>query len=119
MTKVLTDDEVRDRASKWARLHNNVRMRDRMDEALEGLSEADQRRVYLCGQRIVGGLSPKVLPADNNQKGVKDGQDSNHGGHRHDASNKGTEATQKGVSVDASDRAQTSGRGRKSAKHKK
>ena len=69
--KTLTDDEVIDRAKKWARLHNNVRLRGRMDECLEGISKADQRRVYLCGQRIVGGLSIKVVPAAT--KGVDNG----------------------------------------------
>jgi hypothetical protein len=61
--KVLTDEEVIDRAAKWARLHRNEKRRDRMDECLDGLSKADQRRVYLCGQRIAGGLPPKVIPA--------------------------------------------------------
>lgn len=61
--KILTDDDVIDRAKKWARLHRNEKTRARMDEALEGISKADQRRVYLCGQRIVGGLPIKVIPS--------------------------------------------------------
>lgn len=65
----LTDDEVIDRAKKWARLHRNEKTRARMDECLVGISIADQRRVYLCGQRIAVGLSIKVIPAANNEKG--------------------------------------------------
>lgn len=61
--KILTDDEVKDRAAKWARLHRKPETRSKMDTALEGISQADQRRVYLCGQRIAAGLPAKVIPA--------------------------------------------------------
>lgn len=71
MTKSLTDEEVVDRAKKWARLHRNPNTRARMDAVLEGISKADQRRVYLCGQRIVGGLPIKVIPSASNQKGAE------------------------------------------------
>jgi hypothetical protein len=64
----LTDDEVLSRAEKWARFHKKENLRGRMDEALQGISQADQRRVYLCGMRISGGLPPKVLPATNKAK---------------------------------------------------
>ena len=59
----LTDDEVWDRARDWAHLHAKPTTRNQMDAILEGLSSADQRRVYLCGQRIAGGLKPRVIPA--------------------------------------------------------
>lgn len=71
-SKDLTTEEVIDRAKKWARLHRNQNTRSRMDECLAGISVADQRRVYLCGQRIVGGLPIKVVPPANNEKGVKE-----------------------------------------------
>ena len=61
--KLLTDDEVKDRAAKWARLHRKPETRAKMDTALQGISEADQRRVYLCGQRIAAGMDAKVIPA--------------------------------------------------------
>lgn len=61
--KILTDDEVKDRASKWARLHRKPETRSKMDTCLEGISQADQRRVYLCGQRIAAGMDAKVIPA--------------------------------------------------------
>jgi hypothetical protein len=69
--KVLTDEEVVDLAKKWARFHRNPKTRARMDECLEGISKADQRRVYLCGQRVACGMDPKVIPApaSNQQKG--------------------------------------------------
>lgn len=70
--KELTAEEVIDRAKKWARLHRNEKTRSRMDECLDGISEADQRRVYLCGQRIVAGMPIKVIPLANNQKGEED-----------------------------------------------
>lgn len=70
--KDLTTEEVIDRAKKWARLHRNQNTRAKMDECLAGISTADQRRVYLCGQRIATGLPIKVVPAANNQKGEKD-----------------------------------------------
>jgi hypothetical protein len=60
---MLTDDEVLDRAKVWAHLHAKPQTRDKMDQVLDGLSSADQRRVYLCGQRIAGGLKPRVIPA--------------------------------------------------------
>lgn len=61
--KILNDDEVVDRATRWARLHASIKTREKMDAVLDGLSKADQRRVYLCGQRIACGLSVKVIPA--------------------------------------------------------
>jgi hypothetical protein len=61
--QILTEEEVAARAQRWARFHGNIKYRDKMDEVLEGLSKADQRRVYLCGQRMVAGLPLKVLPA--------------------------------------------------------
>jgi hypothetical protein len=61
--KLLTDEEVVDRAQRWARFHKNEKYRDKMDEVLVGLSETEKRRVYLCGQRIAGGLPIKVIPA--------------------------------------------------------
>lgn len=62
-TETLTDDEVVSRAERWARLHSNQKLRGRMDAVLEGLTDEDQRRVYLCGQRMVAGLPLKVVPA--------------------------------------------------------
>jgi hypothetical protein len=49
-------------AAKWADLHAARRTRERMDEILAGLSEADARRVILCGQRIAAGLPPRIAP---------------------------------------------------------
>jgi hypothetical protein len=60
---ILTDEEVAERAQRWARLHKNEKYRNKMDDVLVGLSAADQRRVYLCGQRMAGGLPLKVIPA--------------------------------------------------------
>jgi hypothetical protein len=76
MAEPLTNEEVLDHAHRWARLYCNPKFRARMDTVLEDLSEDDQRRVYLCGQRIVGGLPEKVLsptikerkPNDNNKR---------------------------------------------------
>ena len=50
-----------DTAREWARLHANPKTRDRMEGVLNGLSNADKRRVVLCGQRIAGGLSVKLV----------------------------------------------------------
>ena len=72
--KILTDDEVLDRAGKWARFHRKPETRNRMDECLEGISKADQRRVYLCGQRIAAGIAPKVLPAPASNKETSNGK---------------------------------------------
>jgi len=49
-----------ERAHEWAHFHRNPRSRDRMDEALKGLCKADQRKVYLCGQRIAAGLTVRL-----------------------------------------------------------
>lgn len=68
MSKTLTDEEVLDRAERWARFHRKPETRSRMDECLKGLSQADQRRVYLCGQRVATGLAPKVLPAETKER---------------------------------------------------
>jgi hypothetical protein len=59
--KILDNDQVIQRAQEWALLHFN-RQYNAMDKVLEGISVADQRRVYLCGQRIRAGMKPKVIP---------------------------------------------------------
>jgi hypothetical protein len=74
----LTDDEVINRAERWARLHANPKYRDKMDALLEDLSEVDQRRVRLCGQRIAGGLKPKVLPAATSERSNSYGNNTNN-----------------------------------------
>ena len=51
--------DLRDLAKRWAALHSNPKTRSKMDQLLVGLSEADQRKVYLDGQRISGGMPPK------------------------------------------------------------
>jgi hypothetical protein len=66
--EVVSDDKIRELAQRWALLHKLEKNRDKMDGVFKGLSESDQRRVYLCGQRISGGLSPKVLPPSENRK---------------------------------------------------
>jgi len=48
-------------ARKWAELHVKPKTRDQMDDVLTGLSDADARRVILCGQRIAAGLTPKIV----------------------------------------------------------
>jgi hypothetical protein len=57
----LTDEEIVERAREWARLHLDPMTRAKMDAVLIGLSPADQRKVVLCGQRIAGGLEPKIF----------------------------------------------------------
>jgi len=57
----LDDERLIDRARDWAHLHANPKTRDQMDKILNGLSEADKRRVRLCGQRIASGLSVKLV----------------------------------------------------------
>lgn len=59
----MNNDEVIEYARRWAKLHANPKLRGRMDNVIEELSEEDARRVVLCGQRIAGGLSIKVIPA--------------------------------------------------------
>lgn len=61
----LTDDQVAERAQRWAILHKQEKNRAKMDAVIEGLSDHDQRRVYLCGQRMSAGLPLKVIPAEN------------------------------------------------------
>jgi len=55
------DSRLIEKAQEWARLHRNPETRSQMDRVLSGLSEADKRKVYLCGQRIAGGLSVKLV----------------------------------------------------------
>jgi hypothetical protein len=74
----LSDDEVLSRAQDWAHLHPKPTTRNKMDEVLSGLSTADQRRVYLCGQRIAGGLKPRVIPAPAQPDERKHGKTKKH-----------------------------------------
>lgn len=74
VNKSLSTEEVLDRAQRWARMHKIVKYRDKMDDLLTGLSDEDQRRVVLCGQRISGGLPPKVIPASTNGKEERNGK---------------------------------------------
>jgi hypothetical protein len=62
MSEPITDEEIISRAGRWAKLHSNPKLRGRMDNVIEDLSEEDQRRVYLLGQRLAGGLPIKIVP---------------------------------------------------------
>jgi hypothetical protein len=53
--------DLLERAKRWAALHSDPKTRPKMDELLAGLSEADQRKVYLDGQRISKGMQPKYF----------------------------------------------------------
>jgi hypothetical protein len=68
MSEAITDEEVMSRAGRWAKLHSDPKLRGRMDKVIEDLSESDQRRVYLLGQRLAGGLSIKIVPATTEAK---------------------------------------------------
>jgi hypothetical protein len=59
---VSSEDRLLSLARRWADLHSKPKQRDKMDEILVGLSEAEARRVILCGQRIASGLTPKIAP---------------------------------------------------------
>ena len=61
--KFLTNEEVADRAQRWVQFWRIVKYRDKMESVMDGLNEADKRRVRLCGQRMSVGLPLKVLPA--------------------------------------------------------
>jgi hypothetical protein len=61
------EHDLLDRAKQWAALHSNPKTRSKMDERLVGLSEGDQRKVHLDGQRISGGMPPKHWK-DNNER---------------------------------------------------
>jgi len=56
----LTDAQIIERANKWAKLHEDPATRPQMDKVIAPLSVNDARRVILCGQRIRGGLKPKI-----------------------------------------------------------
>jgi len=64
----LSTEQVIDRATDWAHYHKSPSTRSKMDDVLDGLSKDDQRRVYLCGQRIAAGMSPKVIPSANHKE---------------------------------------------------
>ena len=112
--KSLTTEEVLDRANRWARMHKLVKYRDKMDDLLIGLSDEDQRRVVLCGQRISGGLPPKVIPASTNGKEESHAKEKGKASKQHkpeprkpDASaGKGSATTKSGKAVGASSGAQ-------------
>lgn len=59
----MSDDQIIEAAQRWARLYLNPKLRSRMDKVLEEGDEDDRRRIVLCGQRISGGLSIKLVPA--------------------------------------------------------
>ena len=119
--KTLTDDEVAARAQQWARLHKNEKYRDKMDDVLTGISKADQRRVYLCGQRMVGGLPLKVIPASPAAPGKEDanGNKNKAAQRRPDAVAGGTGNSQKEKTVAADRSVEESSKRRSRAKHKK
>jgi hypothetical protein len=101
----LTEEQVYDRAKDWAHLHKNPKTRDQMDKLLEGLSPPDQRRVYLCGQRVAGGLPYKVLPriTPPTRKEEQNGKPNQGAQRRNPAAAKGSPApeTKKTVGADS------------------
>jgi len=120
----LTTEEVLDRAQRWARMHKVEKYRPKMDDLLKGLSEADQRRVYLCGQRISGGLPPKVLPAANGKedKNEKEKGKAAAEGKRREGSNasRGSTTTAQGTkAVGADSKPAKTNHARKDSRNKK
>jgi hypothetical protein len=98
----LTDDQVAERAQRWAILHKQEKNRAKMDAVLDDLSEADARRVYLCGQRMVGGLPLKVIPADNkNGKEKTNAETKKHRGKRPNAADKSATGIESKIPVGA------------------
>ena len=106
---MLTKEEVVERAEEWARLHGQ-REFQQMDECLAGLSKDDERRVYLCGQRMAGGLKLRVIPP------VERKEIDERKINRDEPSNK---ANQGKVPVGASGRAQGSDKKRRNPKQSK
>jgi hypothetical protein len=78
----LDESELRHRAQRWAELHANPKTRAEMDSLLAGLTEAEQRTVYLNGQRLRAGMPYKpVQPtAEQPRKETKHGSTTNHRG---------------------------------------
>lgn len=109
MKEPLTNEQVASRAQSWARMHANPNYRDKMDTVLEGLSEADQRRVYLCGQRMAAGLPLKVIPAEPTRKEGQNGNTDKGNKRRKAAVVGGTEAAKAKVSVGTTDNAKKRG----------
>jgi hypothetical protein len=98
----LTNDQVAERAQRWAILHKQEKNRAKMDAILDGLSADDQRRVYLCGQRMSGGLPLKVIPAENkNGKEKTNAEKTNRRGKRPDAADKSATGIEKQIPVGA------------------
>jgi len=109
--ETLTDDQVAERAQRWAILHKQQKNRDKMDAILDGLSAEDKRRVYLCGQRMVGGLPLKVISAEN-RKETKHGK--TQPGKRPNAASNGAAGNQKSIPLGT---AGEPAKGRKSKKN--
>lgn len=100
--ETLTDDQVAERAQRWAILHKQEKNRAKMDAVIEGLSPDDQRRVYLCGQRMAGGLPLKVIPAENkNGKEKHNAEKTKHRGKRPDAAGKSATGIENKIPVGA------------------
>ena len=57
----ISNEVIIEKAHEWAALHANKKTRDKMDEVIAGLDERTARKIVLCGQRISGGLEPKVV----------------------------------------------------------
>jgi hypothetical protein len=119
--KQLTDEEVVAHAQRWVQCWRIVKYRDKMDGVLDGLSQADQRRVILCGQRMVGGLPLKVIPAASKGKEEEDNGKKPSKGKREQqiAANGGAEKAQGKVSVGASGNAKKGSQPRTRAGQKK
>jgi hypothetical protein len=119
----LTNDEVLEKAQRWAFLHKHPENRGKMDAVINGLNAEDQRRVYLCGQRISGGLSPKVIPAaDNHRKEVPKKHEPKKESTTKKSANAAPtsiKAVEKGKAVGASPRSKSGSRSRKNSGNKK
>jgi len=123
--KKLTNDEVITKAKEWADAWTSKKPAS-MDVVLSGLTVADRKKVILCGQRVVGGLTLKVSETTGEEptKRITTGKGDNHDQEKKQRRQQGStgaspKATKGKVSVGATASTKESGKRRKSAHGKK
>jgi hypothetical protein len=110
----LTDDEVAERAQRWARFHSNAKYRSKMDSVLADLNDDDERRVRLCGQRMANGLPLKIIPSATRKETKNESSDKTKK-RRTPAAGRSTPSAESKVSVGTDSGDAKSRRGRKSS----
>jgi hypothetical protein len=115
----MNEEQIKERATRWAALYRNPKSRPQMDDVLRGLNEAGRTLVILGGQRIAGGLPWRLASLTERKEVETNGNSNKTKGRRPASATAGAKTAKAKVSVGAHSSPQKTNHRRTNAGHKK